>query len=153
MLRMTLRIAIVCLTTLGLVATMPETGTAQASDIEQVKVANKAYYDALSARDLTAMERVWAPTAQVVNIAPPVRPAAHAGWGTIRKNYIGFWGTLDELTVSMADPEIRIHGSVAWIYGIEQTKRRAKDGTVSGGSNIGTSIFIKDNNRWLMVFH
>jgi ketosteroid isomerase-like protein len=153
MLRIAARTRIVCLTLLGLIVFMSRTGSAQSSDIEQVKAANQAYYAALSARDIAAMERVWAPTTQAVNIAPPIRPAAHAGWDAVKKNYVGFWGTLDELTVSMSDPAIQVHGSVAWVYGIEQSKRRAKDGTISAGSNFGTSIFIKDGHRWLMVFH
>ena len=153
MLRIAARTTVICFTLLGLIAIMPRTGSAQSADIEQVKAANQAYYAALSACDIAAMERVWAPTTQAVNVAPPIRPAAHTGWDAIKKNYAGFWGTLDELTVSMEAPEIHVHGSVAWVYGIEQAKRRAKDGTVSTGKNFGTSIFIKENNRWLMVFH
>jgi ketosteroid isomerase-like protein len=113
MLRFSARTTIAFLIALGLMATMAGIGRAQASDVEQVKTANQAYYAALSARDIAAMEQVWARTVQAVNIAPPVRPAAHAGWDAIKKNYAGFWGTLDELTVSMPDPEIHVHGSVA----------------------------------------
>jgi hypothetical protein len=64
---------------------------AQQSDLDQVKAANNAYYAALSARDLRAMEQVWSRAPDVVNIAPPVRPAAHVGWDAVKKNYEGFW--------------------------------------------------------------
>jgi uncharacterized protein (TIGR02246 family) len=122
-------------------------------DVEAVRAANQGYYKALSARDLQAMEQVWSCSADDVNVAPPVQPAAHVGWNAIRKTYEAFWSTLDELTVSMDNPTIRVQGNVAWVYGIEQARRRTKKGEVSAGPNFGTSIFVKRDGRWLMVFH
>ena len=144
-----IRTLIVCLSFLG----MTSIAAAQSSDLDEVKAVNQAYYIALSARDLAAMEQVWSRSKHVVNIAPPIRPVAHVGWEAVKKNYAGFWGTLDELTVSMAEPNIEIHGAVAWVYGIEQAKRRAKNGDTTGGRNFGTSIFVKEGTRWFMVFH
>jgi ketosteroid isomerase-like protein len=132
---------------------MPGIAKSDTSDVDRVKAANQAYYEALSARDLSAMERVWSRSARDVNVAPPIRPAAHTGWETIKKNYQTFWATLDELTVSMAEPRIVIQDSVAWVFGIEQSKRKAKNGQASGGPNFGTSIFVKEGDRWMMVFH
>jgi len=42
---------------------------------------------------------------------------------------------------------------VAWVYGIENAHRRTKGGENSGGPNFGTSIFVNEGGRWLMVFH
>ena len=106
---------------------------AQQSEVDKVKAANDGYYVALSARDLQAMEQVWSRTAEVVNIAPPVRPSAHVGWEAVKKNYTEFWNTLDQLTVSMEKPTIVIKGPVAWVYGIENAQRRTKGGETSGG--------------------
>jgi ketosteroid isomerase-like protein len=132
---------------------MPGIAAPDTSDLDQVKAANRAYYAALSARDVTAMERVWTLSPRDVNIAPPVKPVAHTGWESVKKNYQTFWSTLDELTVSMAEPHFVLQGSVAWVYGIEQSERKAKNGQISSGLNFGTSIFIKESGRWLMVFH
>ena len=123
------------------------------SEAEKVRAANDAYYAALSARDIHAMAQVWTQSADDVNIAPPVRPAVHAGWTAVKKNYDGYWGSLDELTVSMREPAITINGSVAWVYGVEQSTRRTKNGETSGGPNFGTSIFVNQGGRWRMVFH
>ena len=147
------RTLMICVTLVGLSAAIPGVAMSETSEQEQVRATNEAYYQALSARDLSAMERIWARRPQDVNIAPPIRPAAHIGWEIIKKNYQTFWSTLDELTVSMAEPSIKIHGSVAWVYGIEQSKRKTKKGEASEGQNFGTSIFIKEDGRWLMVFH
>ena len=129
------------------------TGNSQQSEIDKVKAANDAYYTALSARDHRAMSQVWSLSGDAVNIAPPIRPTAHVGWNAVKKNYEDFWGTLDQLTVSMEKPTIVVKGQVAWVYGIENAQRRTKAGETSGGPNIGTSIFVSEGGRWLMVFH
>lgn len=125
----------------------------QISEFDRLLVANRAYYAALSARDLAAMERIWAKSAQDTNVAPPIKPVAHVGWDAIKNNYQTYWATLDDLAVSMTEPRAVIRGSVAWVYGIEQARRRAKSGQVSGGPNFGTSIFVSEGSQWLMVFH
>jgi ketosteroid isomerase-like protein len=142
-----------CLVILALTVTFSPAAMSQNSEVDQVKAANASYYAALSARNISAMEKVWSRSSRDVNVAPPIKPAAHVGWDTIRKNYLGFWSTLDELTVLMPEPHIEIHGSVAWVYGIEHAKRKAKSGQASEGPNFGTSIFINEGGRWLMVFH
>ena len=121
--------------------------------MDEVKAANSAYYDALSARDLAAMPRVWDLAADACNIAPPGRPVAHIGWPAIRTNYEQYWATLNHLTVSMDDPAITLRGDVAWVHGIEHTQRVTIDGTAGGGRNYGTSIFIHRDGRWRMIFH
>ena len=126
---------------------------AQSSTEADVKAANRAYYSALSARDLTAMEKVWTRTADDINIAPPVKPVAHKGWDAVKANYVGFWGTLDTLSVSMEDPTIKVRGAVAWVSGIEKAQRRTKTGAEQTGTNFGTSIFVNHDGRWLMIFH
>jgi ketosteroid isomerase-like protein len=123
------------------------------SEADAVRAANAAYYAALSARDIKAMEQVWSQSPTDVNVAPPIRPAAHVGWETVKKNYETFWATLDELSVSMDNPTVIVEGKVAWVYGTEQARRRSKDGTASAGPNFGTSIFVKRDGRWRMVFH
>jgi len=121
--------------------------------MNDIRAANQAYYDALSARDLAAMADVWDQSAEATNIAPPIRPLAHAGWPAIRRNYEQFWGSLSSLTVTMSDPIITVRGDVAWVHGVEQARRTALDGATSGGFNYGSSIFIRRDNRWWMVFH
>ena len=143
---------------LGLLLSLPMVGISashaqSASDVAAVKAANDSYYVALSARDISAMEKVWLRSPKDVNIAPPIRPAAHVGWTAIEKTYKSFWATLDELTDSMENPTIRIEGAVAWVHGIENAKRKMKGGELSIGKNFGTSIFVKQDGKWLMVFH
>jgi ketosteroid isomerase-like protein len=126
---------------------------AQTSNEADVRASNQAYYAALSARDMTAMEKIWTGTADDTNIAPPVRPVVSKGWDAIKASYLNFWGTLESFSVSMDEPTIKVRGSVAWVYGIEKAKRRTKAGAEQTGTNFGTSVFVNQGGRWLMIFH
>ncbi len=48
---------------------------------------------------------------------------------------------------------INISGPVAWVHGIETSRRRTKTGEVSNSRNFGTNIFVYRDGHWLMVFH
>jgi ketosteroid isomerase-like protein len=121
--------------------------------MNEIADANRAYYAALSARDMEAMAEIWDQSENAVNIAPPTRPMAHVGWPAIRRNYEEFWSTLKQLAVTMVAPSIVERGDTAWVYGVETTQRTTPDGTTQAGKNYGTSIFVRSNGRWLMVFH
>jgi hypothetical protein len=108
---------------------------------------------ALSARDLHAMEKVWTCAADNMLIAPPSNPHAHVGWAAIKRNWQAYWLVFDDYSVSMRVKKVNISGPVAWVHGIEMSKRRKKSGEVSAGQNYGTNIFVNRNGRWLMVFH
>ena len=49
------------------------------SEANMVKSVNNAYYKALSARDMCAMEKVWTCASNNMLIAPPTNPATHMG--------------------------------------------------------------------------
>lgn len=126
---------------------------AKAIEIKNIKAANEAYYKALSARDLRAMEKVWTCATDNMLIAPPSNPHVHVGWAAIRRNWQTYWPVFEDYSVSMRVKKVNISGPVAWVHGIETSKRRKKSGEVTGGQNYGTNIFVHRNGRWLMVFH
>jgi ketosteroid isomerase-like protein len=121
--------------------------------MDEIAIANRAYYAALSARDIKGMAGIWDRSENAVNIAPPTRPVAHVGWHAIRGNYEQFWSTLTQLAVTMDAPSIVVRGDTAWVYGIENTQRVTIDGRTQAGKNYGTSIFVKNDGRWRMAFH
>ena len=123
------------------------------SETSKVKAANVAYYTALSARDMRAMEEVWTRTAENILIAPPTNPVTHVGWEAIKRNWEGYWPTFNRFSVSMVVTMVNINGPVAWVHGIETSRRRAKTGDVSSSRNYGTNIFVYTDGRWRMAFH
>lgn len=123
------------------------------SETRLVKAVNLAYYKALSARDLSAMEAVWTCAADNILIAPPVNPHAHVGWAAIKRNWESYWPTFDQFNVSIRVTKVNISGPVAWVHGIETSRRREKTGEASSSRNYGTNIFVNRDGRWLMLFH
>jgi ketosteroid isomerase-like protein len=124
-----------------------------AIDTGNVKAANNAYYSALSKRDLQAMEKVWSCASDNILIAPPTNPLPHVGWDAIKQNWEIYWPTFSHFTVSMTVTAINIIGPVAWVHGIETSRRRSNTGHVSSSRNYGTNIFVNHDGRWLMAFH
>jgi ketosteroid isomerase-like protein len=123
------------------------------SDADKVISANHAYYTALSARDMRAMEKIWTCASDNILIAPPVNPVTHVGWDAIKRNWERYWAIFETLSVSMEAPTVNVNGPVAWVHGTEHSKRLTKSGEVTSSSNYGTNIFVKHDGHWLMVFH
>jgi ketosteroid isomerase-like protein len=124
----------------------------QQSEIDAVKTANQAFYTALSARDVASMQKVWSSDADIQNLGPRDK-AFTVGWDTMKNGFGRLFDSLAELNVSMAEPRVKIVGSVAWASGIEQAQRKDKKGATSNGTNLATNIFQKQDGRWLMVHH
>ena len=57
------------------------------SEIKKIKASNDAYYKALSACDMRAMEKVWTCAADNMLIAPPANPRVYVGWSAIKRNW------------------------------------------------------------------
>ena len=123
------------------------------SDADKVIAANAAYYRALSARDMQAMEKLWTCANDNILIAPPVDPVTHVGWDAIKRNWEKYWAKFEMLSVTMEAPTVNVNGPVAWVHGTENSQRRSKTGDVTRSTNYGTNIFVKNDDRWCMVFH
>jgi ketosteroid isomerase-like protein len=124
----------------------------QQSETDAVKAANQAFYKALSARDVGAMQKVWSSDPDIQNIGPRDK-AFTVGWDAMKKGFGGLFDAFPELKVSMQEPRIKIVVAVAWASGIEQAQRKDKTGATSSGVNLATNIFQKQDGRWVMVYH
>jgi len=127
--------------------------TRASNEPSKVKAANNAYYKALSARDMCAMEKIWTCTEKDILIAPPMNPVTHVGWEAIKRNWEAYWPRFSRFTVSMVVTTVNINGPVAWVHGIETSRRCTKTGEMSSGRNHGTNIFVNRDGSWLMAFH
>jgi ketosteroid isomerase-like protein len=142
---------------LMLVALACVSGTAAAqnskkTDMEAVRAANAAFYAALSSRDSAAIEKLWSKDADIQNIGPRSK-TVDVGWAEHKKTYDTVFEAFPELKVWMDEPRIKVNGSTAWVSGIEKAERKTKAGQAVTGTNLGTSIFVKQGARWLMVYH
>src|SRR3954469_121966 len=77
------------------------------SDIEVVTAANHAFDAAISARDINAMEKVWAAEPYVIAVHPASK-ALIVGWDAVRKSWEGTFDRFAEISVSMKEPQIHL---------------------------------------------
>jgi len=124
----------------------------QTSDIEAVTVANHAFDTALSARDVKAMERVWATEPYVIAVHPASKVLI-VGWDAVRKSWEGTFDRFAEISVSMKEPQIHVTQNVAWVVGIESAQGKFKNGDAVSFTAFTTNMYEKRDGRWLMVLH
>src|SRR5262245_20784886 len=125
----------------------------ESSEASRVKAVNNAYYKALSARDMQTMEKVWTCATDNILIAPPTNPATHVGWEAIKRNWEDYWPTFSRFSVSMVVTMVNVNGPVAWVHGIETSRRCANSGDVTSSRNYGTNIFVNSGGSWPLAFH
>jgi ketosteroid isomerase-like protein len=124
----------------------------KSSDMDALKAANDSFYAALSARDVGAMQKVWSSDADITNIGP-FSKAPDVGWNAVKTGLERVFSNFPELKATMEGPRFKINGSTAWVSGIERAQRKNKAGETGSGTNLGTSIFVKQDGRWRMVYH
>src|SRR3954464_5233751 len=122
------------------------------SDMDAVRAANTAFYTALSARNIPALQKIWSSDADIQNIGPRNK-VLDVGWDAQNKATEAVYGAVPELQVSMPEPTIKVNGDTAWVSGIEHAQRKTKAGETVNGTNLGTSIFAKQGGDWRMVYH
>ena len=127
----------------------------QPSDTDAVKAVNQAFYAALSARDLKAVEGLWANKPYVTNIGPVSKSIAVGYDDAVTKYFSNNFNTVfSAVNASMTSiAQIQTDGKLAWVVGTENAKLTFKTGEVREFTTFTTNVFEKDGNRWLMVSH
>jgi ketosteroid isomerase-like protein len=121
-------------------------------DTVAVLAANQAFYRALSALDLAAMENIWAQDPDVLYIGPFHRKLI-IGWPAVRAEFVANKANVAEISVKPLNMRVRVNGDTAWVFGAEEGAALPKVGISASGSNFVTNIFRKEDGRWLMVAH
>ena len=141
------------ISTLGL-ALLPGSAVAQqASDVDGVKAASKAFYSALAVLDNgEAMEKVWAHTPYVTYVGPRAKTII-VGWDAQKK----YWADNNKLfssrNVTLSDQNIHVNGNLAWEMGQESGTPKMKDGKDATADYIVSNVYEKIDGRWFMVSH
>lgn len=128
----------------------------QSADVEAVKAANQSFYAALSARDLKAMQTVWANKPYVVNIGPRSKAAAVGYDEAVTKYWDNaFNNVFSKLEAQFtSETQVQTDGKLAWVSGLEKATLHLKaGGDPLNIENFVTNIFEKEGDRWLMILH
>jgi len=117
-----------------------------------IAAANHVFDRALSARDIAAMDTIWAHEPYVIAVHPASKTPS-VGWAAVRKSSQATFDRFADISVSMQDPQIRINENVAWVVGLEEIRGKLKNGEAAVFMALTTNMFEKIGGRWLMVLH
>ncbi len=122
------------------------------SDVDRVKAASQVFIAAIAARDIRAMDKVWAHESYATFIGP-LSTTIVVGWDGVRKAWEMRFGQFDRVTISLAESHVRTNGKVAWAIGLEKVELLRKDGKTLSFDAFVTNVFEEHDGRWLMVSH
>jgi ketosteroid isomerase-like protein len=117
-----------------------------------VKAASWTFIAAIAARDIRAMDKVWAHATYATFIGP-LSTTIVVGWDCVRKAWDMRFGQFDRVTISLAESHVRTNGKVAWAVGMEKVELLRKDGKTLSFDAFVTNVFEEHDGRWLMVSH
>jgi ketosteroid isomerase-like protein len=124
----------------------------QTTDVELIRGANRQLATAIGARDIDAMDKVWAHETYASFIGP-LSTMVVVGWDGVRKAWQMRFGQFDRVSISMDDPHIRINGHAAWAVGMEKVELLRKDGKIVSFDAFVTNVFENQGGQWLLVAH
>ncbi len=124
----------------------------QTSDVERVNAASQGFIAAISARDIRAMEKIWAHEPYATFIGP-LSTTVVVGWDGVKKAWEMRFNQFDRVTISLAESHVHINGKVAWAVGIEKVQLLRKNGDTLDFDAFVTNVFENQDGRWLLVAH
>jgi ketosteroid isomerase-like protein len=135
-----------------LLRAMPTAQAQQASDLERVHAVSRQFVAAIVARDINAMDAVWAQESYASFIGP-LSTTVVIGWDGVRQAWQMRFGQFDRVAISTEKPHIRINGEAAWAVGVEKVELLRKDGKTIAFDAFVTNVFEKKGGQWLLVAH
>jgi ketosteroid isomerase-like protein len=124
----------------------------QTSDVERVNAASQVFIAAISARDIRAMEQIWAHESYATFIGP-LSTTVVVGWDGVKKAWEMRFNQFDRVTISLAESHIHSNGKIAWAVCVEKVELLRNDGGILKFDAFVTNVFEEQDGRWLLVSH
>jgi ketosteroid isomerase-like protein len=112
------------------------------TDQDAVLAANLEFYRAFAARDLAAMDDLWARKAPIACL--------HPGWSALkdRDAIMGSWAGIlsnaDAPRIACYDEQVFLYGDVALVLCEEE---------LAGGTLAASNFFVREDGSWRMAHH
>lgn len=112
------------------------------ADETAVIAANDAFYRAFAARDLKALDRLWARGAAVVCIHPGWQPLH--GRDAVMESWRDILGNPSAPAIACVRPVAHVIGEVAFVVCNER---------LPGAELVATNIFTREDGEWRLIQH
>lgn len=109
---------------------------------DAVLAANLAFYGAFAARDVEAMERIWAESVPVACIHPGCQPLTDRA--AVMQSWVEILNSLDPPQVTCHDETVTFHGGIAVVICEE---------VLPSTTLVATNIFAWDSGAWRLIHH
>ena len=126
----------------------------QAAGAEGVRAAASAFYAALNARDIRAMEALWAPDPEVVMIHPsgPFARAPAVGPEAVRRSFAEAWPRFAEWSVRVDGMRVRVgQGWAAVLATTPVHVRMQSEDAAHDYTALTTILYERRDGHWLIV--
>jgi len=124
----------------------------QISDVERVNAASQVFIAAISARDIDAMDKLWAHESHATFLGPRSTTVV-VGWEGVKKAWQMRFSQFDRVTISVTESHVHTNGAVAWAVGVEKVRLLRKNGETLSFDAFVTNVFEKRDGSWLLVSH
>jgi len=111
-------------------------------DSDAVLAANLEFYRAFTAKDLAAMDALWARRAPVACL--------HPGWAALKdrdaiiESWSGILSNPGAPRIACYDEEVFLYGDVALVLCEEE---------LDGGTLAASNLFVREDNQWRLAHH
>lgn len=116
------------------------------ADVDAVRSANGAFYDAFEQRDLDAMSDVWEHSDRVACVHPGW--SILTGWGAVSASWFALFDGPQRLQFIVTDERIVVVGDLAWVT--------CNENLIDGGTTqavAATNVFVRVGGGWRLVHH
>lgn len=124
-------------------------------DVEAVRAAHRAFYDAFEARDLDAMSEAWEHSERVVCTHPGWQTLR--GWASVSASWFALFDGPQHLQFILTEEEIALAGDTAWVTVDENLIGDGMAGEELGHTVAALNLFRRERtaegDRWLLVAH
>ncbi len=118
--------------------------------IEEVTLANEAFYRAFESLDIGAMDKVWAHQEYVTCIHPGW--STRVGWPMVRDSWVVIFNNVFSVKFALTELQIQVAGDVAWVICTENLTSRHAD-VPQTSRVVATNLYERMDEGWKIIHH
>ena len=118
--------------------------------IEEVTLANEAFYRAFESLDIGEMDKVWAHQEYVTCIHPGW--SMRVGWPMVRDSWVVIFNNVFSMGFSLTELQVQVAGDVAWVICTENISSRHTDNT-QDSRVVATNLYERMDEGWKIIHH
>ncbi len=118
--------------------------------IEEVTLANEAFYRAFESLDIAEMDKVWAHQEYVTCIHPGW--SMRVGWPMVRDSWVVIFNNVFSMGFSLTELQIQVAGDVAWVICTENITTRHAE-TTQTSRVVATNLYERMDEGWKIIHH